>query len=324
MKKFSKIAVTVIIALVIIGLTLPLINIFAQENLQAPLKEVENKVDELVQLKDNSTLSDKEKEIKEIQIRKESLAKIADLSLLEIKNLEDKINALELESKDQIAIKEIFLNILENNKKYSEELKKKNEKENISLDEVKNLAQEYKDWRQENYDKYIKELTVFVLTFQEKQVLKTANTRLDKIMSDLKKLETAKILKKEDTWNLVNASMKSLTNAQTFNSKGENLIINLIKKNILISASSTLLIENASSTLATTTKSLFTLASTTAASDQKIKTNIASSTASSTPKIISDEDKAQTWIEKSLQEIKNAYNSFLSISDKVKLKLKIK
>ncbi|MHB9019644.1 MAG: hypothetical protein ACYC3G_02070, partial [Minisyncoccota bacterium] len=133
-KKSLKVIVIVIIILV--TLSLGLSPIFAQENLVTPNKEVSTKVDELVELKDDNTLSDKEKEIKEIQIRKEALDKIAGLSLLEIKNLEDKINSLNFESDTQNKIKEAFLGILEKNKKYSEELKVKIENNELTLEEV--------------------------------------------------------------------------------------------------------------------------------------------------------------------------------------------
>ncbi len=68
MKKVSKAFVIIIISLVILGLTLPLLNIFAQENLQAPLKDVENKVGELIELKDDDTLSEKEKEERKVKL----------------------------------------------------------------------------------------------------------------------------------------------------------------------------------------------------------------------------------------------------------------
>jgi len=318
MKKALK--TFVIIIIILVTLSLGLSPIFAQENLQAPNKEVANKVDELVELKDDSTLSDQDKEVKEIQIRKEALGKITDLSLVEIKNLEGKINSLDFGSDAQIKIKEKFLEILDNNKKYSEDLKTKTENDKITLDEVKNLAQEYKDWREENYNQYVKKLTVFVLTFQEKDVLKTANTRLEKIMADLKKLENAKIIKKEDTWKYIDSAMKSLANAQIFNSNAEKIIINAIEKDIINIASST---PEMTAEIATTTPEKIEKP----AIKPAIEISAASSTvklATSTPKIIKEEDNAQTLIERSLKEIKNAYASFISISAKVSQKLKLK
>lgn len=317
MKKVFKVFVIVIIALVVLSLTLSPI-FAAQENLQIPNKEVANKVGELVELKDDSTLSEQDKEVKEIQIRKEALGKITNLSLVEIKNLENRLSSFDFKSDTQIKIKEKFLEILDNNKKYSEDLKIKTENNELTLEEVKNLAQEYKDWRDENYNIYVKKLTVFILTFQEKNVLETANTRLEKIIVDLGKLENAKLIKKEDTWKYIDSAMKSLTDAQIFNSNAEKIIINAIEKDIINIATSTPeIITNTATTTPEKIEELIT---------KPAEESLASSTAqlaTSTPiKVITEEDAAQTLIEKSLKEIKNAYNDFISISNKVRAKLK--
>jgi len=294
MKKALK-AITIVI-IILITLSLGLSPIFAaQENLQAPNKDVANKVDELVELKDDSTLSDQDKEIKEIRIRKEALGKIAGLSLLEIKNLEGRINSLNFESGAQTEIKEMFLKILDNNTKYSKDLKIKTENDELTLEEVKNLAQEYKDWRDGNYNKYVKKLTVFILTFQEKNVLETANIRLEKIMVDLGKLESANLVKKEDTWKYIDSAMKSLTNAQIFNSNAEKIIIDIIEKDIINIATSTpKIITEVATTTPAKIEELIT--------DKSIEGSLASSTvklATSTPiKVITEEDAAQTLIEK--------------------------
>jgi hypothetical protein len=354
LKQLYKLFTIIIVSLVVLGLTLPLLNIFAQENLKAPLGEVMNKLDELVELKDDNTLSEEEKEEKEILVRQEILNKIVDLSLLEVENLKNRINSLDLELENQIIIAEKFLEILEKNIEYSNELKESNDKKDITLEEVKNLAQEYKDWRENNYSKYVKKIFTFILVFQEKQVLKMANTRLDKIMSDLEKLEKANILKKEDTWKFINTSMDNLANAQISNSKAEAIIIRLIEKEIINIASSTLLMINGTTTemlgqapvLATTTMMGTTtiMATTTiVATTTTIVVNIPETStstvgiideteevtygieATSSPEeIINEEDEARSLIEESLQEIKNAYNNFISISNKVKLKLKLK
>jgi len=314
MKKLSKTFSTIIIVLVILGLTLPVLSIFAQENLQAPLREVSNKVEELIELKDDNTLSDQEKEEKEIQVRKEALEKIIDLSLIETKNLANKINALELSSEDQIAIKVKLISILDANESYSKELKTKTEKEDISLEEIKNLAQEYKDWRDENYNKYVKKITVFILTFQEKQVLKTADIRLEKIMSDLKKLEDLKVLKKEDTLKFITDSTKNLANAQVLNKNAESLIIEIIKKDLLETATTSPETLSASTTPEIASISL--MAAPAPSQEQEIATT--------TAKIITEEENAQSLIEQSLQEIKNAYTNFISISTKVNQRLKLR
>ena len=125
--------------------------------------------------------------------------------------------------------------------------------------------------------------------------------------------------------------MKSLTNAQIFNSNAEKIIISVIEKDIINIATST---PASTSAFATSTSELIETATTTPEKIEKImiKSTVEKSIASSTSKLATStptikivlEDNAQTLIEKSLKEIKNAYNNFISISAKVSQKLKIK
>jgi hypothetical protein len=330
MKKTSKILASIVILFVIAGLTLPLLKIYAAESApsqdnsqasqdsQASLEQVQGTVDELVQLKDDSSISAQEKEKQEIQIRKKALDQILDLSLSDIKNLEDKLNALTLTTDDQKAARGLFLAILDKNINYSESLKVDVDKDGITLDEIKNLAQEYKDWRANNYDTYVKKMTAFILIYQEQGVLKIANIRLDKIISDLNNLEKTNLINKEDTWDLLNLSMNSLGNAKIYNDSAAKIVAGYVQ-DLLAAASST-------QEQITATTSPESLVETLATSSQ-LKIEMASTTATSTAtsaKQINIDDKSHSLIEQSLQEIKNAYNDFIKISNIVSQKLNLK
>jgi len=114
--------------------------------------------------------------------------------------------------------------------------------------------------------------------------------------------------------------MKSLANAQIFNSDAEKTIIGAIEKDIMNAATST---QEIIGETATTTPEI--IKETAVEAPVTLMASSTSLSATSTPKkIILEEDNAQTLIEKSLKEIKNAYTSFISISNKVSLKLRLK
>lgn len=328
MKKTSKLLASIVILFVIAGLTLPLLKIYAaesapaQDGTQASLEQVQGTVDELIQLKDDSNIPDKEKEAQEIQIRKKAMDQIIDLSLSEIKNLENKLNSLKLTTDEQKEEMAIFLNILDKNINYSEELKTNVDKDGLTSNEIKKMAQEYKDWRAENYDIYIKKITAFILIFQEKDVLKIANTRLDKIVSDLTNLEKSNLIAKEDTWNLINLSIKSLGNAQIYNNKAERIISGYVQ-DLITAASSTQEISSSTPDIlsATSSENLINTATSTQIIDATSTTS--TTMASSSKAQIEIENESHNLIEQSLKEIKNAYNDFIAISNLVSKKLKL-
>ncbi|TSC96903.1 MAG: Uncharacterized protein Athens071426_359 [Parcubacteria group bacterium Athens0714_26] len=307
MKKFTRLFLIIVILFVILGLILPLLKIDAAENPDPKtdsLKGVMNNINELNNLKDNNNLSAEEKDAKELELRKDALSKILDLTLMEIDSFKNNLESLQLEKGKQTDTKNQLLDLLNTDKQYSENLKETLQNE-LSLDDTKNLTQEFKDWKDANYNFDIQKITSFTLVFQEKYVLKIADTRLNKINSDLKKLEGMKLISKEDNRKSLDSATKSLTNAHNLYSSAENLLMNALKNEF--NASSTLLNDS----LATTTIKDANEASST------IKTT---STGTTTPQF-EKRDDIKLLIEKSFNEVKNAYKYFLDISNKVRKKL---
>lgn len=314
MKKFSKTILFIIIAIVILGMLSSVLkfkafaaetpaNTNTESTLESPLKGVINSVDELVNLKDDNTLTAEEKIKKEIELRKDALLKIVELSLLETNNLKDKLNAIKTDNNEQEQIKNRLIETLEKNKAYIEQIKT-NLENDLLLEEIKDLTKNFKTWREDYYNDSVKKSLAFSLVFQEKSALKTADSRLEKIISDLRKLENAKLIKKEDTKKLLDASIKNLTNAHLLNNKAERSLISGLKQYFAA--------EDATTT-----------AETLSGEENSLSKNETATSTEVTKVKFEEKDEIKLLVEKSLDEIKNAYKNFLEISIRVKKKLGI-
>lgn len=284
-----------LVAVVIAGLILPFLKTGAAEKTEA-LKEVNEIVDDLINLKDDDNLSKEEKNSQEISVRKEALEKIIDLSLAEIQDLRQKLEALELADKSQKETKSSFLESLKNFEEYYNGLRAELDKDQ-TIDSLKDLAKELKSWRAKEYIAKTQFILSFTLIHNEKLVLKIADERLDKINSDIKKLENAKMIKKNSFNSEFASAMKSLAAAHLLNSNAEKIFSKSLEEIILASSTASSSAVSIDGSEATTT------------------------IATSTKKSLSPEIEIKQLIEKSLKEIKNAYNNFLSISKAVKKKL---
>ncbi|MDD5547800.1 MAG: hypothetical protein PHN74_02825 [Candidatus Pacebacteria bacterium] len=293
MKKISKILLIIVILFVTLGMLLPIFNLHAQESL---LKEVVGSVDDLINIKDNSSLSDEERLSQEIEARKSALLKIVDLSLNEIENLGDKLKSLSLTGEKATALKDQFLAILGQNEQYSGQLKESLSSDKaFSLDEIKQVAKDFKDWRETYYNENVRKILSFVIVFQEKSILKTADARLEKIISDLRKLESAKLIKREDSWNYLNSAIKNLANANLLNNKAEILLMSTLEDMINASTSTEVFLND------------------------PLNNKKATSTEIKTEN--KNYDSIKSMVEKSMNEIKNAYKNFVDISNKIRKKL---
>lgn len=223
----SKIIKIAIVAAVIAGLVLPLLNLQAAEINPAAkpetIKEVGQLVDDLTAVKNNEDLSDSEKEQREIAIRREALAKILYLSKLEVQDLQVKLEGLGLDKIREQEIKKQFIELLKTYEEYYQVLENKLQ-ESLSLLELKELTKNLQEWRRGNYGQKVALIANFIMVFKEKASLEIADARLEKIMADLKKLESAKLIKRETLQSYLNAAIQQLSQAKLLNKKASDLL----------------------------------------------------------------------------------------------------
>ena len=151
---------------------------------------VETSVNELLTVRDDTSLSEEDKLLKEFELRKKILSEVLTLSIDEVAKLTAKVDALPefAENSREKELQNEFKAVLETyTAYYTEQFKKLAEL--TKIDETKSLAQEIKDYRDNIYNPQIQKIVNFVLLFYNDDVLKIANTRLDKISADIKKLE---------------------------------------------------------------------------------------------------------------------------------------
>lgn len=255
---------------------------YAEENLLTVLKEVVNRVIAIGGIKNNDSLSGEEKRIKELQTRKEALYRIFDLTLLEDNDLKNKLNSLKnLNEKQKELRNELLSTFGENENAYAE--MKKRLKDLDTITSVKQLAIDFKNWRNLVYNPKVEKIIAFTLIFQEKNILDIASQRLEKIKSDLEKLEDAKSIQKEDTADLLQKALLSINQAKDSNRQAEIIITEILKNELnKLAQSNSVFSKNKEKELLLSSKNL---------------------------------------VEESLKQIKNAYKIFIDIGKLVKEKL---
>ena len=198
-----------------------------QESLNSLLQNIAAKVGQISTIAENPDLPAEEKELEETRIRKEALSLIFDLTLLEDEGLKNKLNDLDNLNKDQDKIREKLLVIFtENENAYKEMRKRLAEAE--TLEEVKNLASDFKNWRGAVYNPKVEKVVSFVLIFRQKQILDIAWQRLEKIKADLERLEVAGLIKSEETEEFLLNAILDLETAQKLNQQAEGSLTSII------------------------------------------------------------------------------------------------
>lgn len=291
------------------------------ESMQKALESVKGTLDDLVAAKD-------EQKPVELGLRIEALKKAINLSAAEAKELRVKLIAIEdLDAKTD-AWREIMADQMKKAAEYAlgeGKAIETNEKE-MTLAEVKDIAARFKAWRESSYLPVVGQVRDYFLIAQEEKTIETAKSRWQKIDSDIKKLEKAKIKNIESV-------RKMLTNADFLIAEGEAMNQEAWTSFVDVYISRT------TSTAATSTDSNATTTETSATStDSNATTTVQEnpitleSSTSSSPLASSTDAKDEPvplpppsirdLVHGSLSKIKDAYKVFIDMSNVVRKLLK--
>lgn len=174
-------------AAVLVGLFLLAPGAGAQTTaLKKAVEEIKDSVDLLIGAKDSDSES--------LAFRVETFKKVVELAITEAKDLKIKILGFETEDETVTAWKEsriAEINALVSY--YAEQEESAVSLKEPSLENLKKIAQDFKDHRENVFRPLAEEIGNFFLIQQENKALETAQKRLAKIAKDIEKLKNQKI-----------------------------------------------------------------------------------------------------------------------------------
>ncbi|HAL24222.1 MAG: hypothetical protein UY31_C0038G0008 [Candidatus Wolfebacteria bacterium GW2011_GWE1_48_7] len=157
-----------------------------------------------------------------IEQRKDILAEIITASQSEVKNLQEKLTILDLDEDWSLARKQ-FLTRLATSSAYYSSLEDRLTRETVTLDEVKSIAKELRDWRETVYTPELKVAGNMLLIYQTDDVRRIVQARNEKIANDIKKLDRQKLVNTDTLKKYLGQADKSIKNAAVLNTKAKEL-----------------------------------------------------------------------------------------------------
>ena len=272
-----------LIILITIGLmTKPIIFVYAQETattsnfqtntsiLQKALKSIED----LINIKDEEGES--------LAFRIKAFKQVIELAIAEAKNLKVKLISLEkLDEKELDWQNEQIEKLNTIIEFYEKEQKTLSEQKAVTLEWIKTKAQNFKEWREDNYFPVAEDINNFLLIQQQQKAIETAQERLKKINRDLQ------LFKKREIKNL-------------------KLLSDLFAKAELAITESIKLNKQATTAFWEDQKK------------SKLINNTTTTVSSTTTLSISSSINIRDLIKESLNKIKEAYQIFIEMSKLVK------
>ncbi|MFA5173253.1 MAG: hypothetical protein WC435_02550 [Candidatus Paceibacterota bacterium] len=286
------------------SLLLAILGLFSFSNFTALAAEktcneqIEEKLNNLLLVKDDLKLSEEKKSDLEFEAKKILLDSIISCSGKELEEIKSELNNLKKLGDEDGKIREVFLLKIDEFFKFFEEKNNVFKEIKDDREKIKELAKEILDWRQNVYSPLIKKVVNFTYFFKQKNIIGTAEVRLAKISSSLKKMLS---IENKEINNLLSSSSKKISAASELNNKAYSLINEDFKK----------FIEETSAT--STPDALI--------SNQEVKGEDKETSEKTEEKeeVKPEEEKefADKLIKESLDKIKEAYQDFFKVSKSV-------
>ncbi len=162
-----------------------------------------------------------------LESKKESLTDALTASYDELNELKSEVKSIKV-SDQWDKIKTNLLNQTDKIKDYYDSSSEKLVSENINQDSIKSLAKELKSFREGVFSEYYKNAINFILIFEEADLLKIADSRLDKISSDIARLEKQSVSKAKTLKAFYSDADKHLKLAHNLNDSAKTLFYNYL------------------------------------------------------------------------------------------------
>jgi len=266
------------------------------------LKNVQEGVDELTNVKNENSRES-------FNSRVETFKEVLNLSLSEMENIKLRLLSLDNLTKKGLVLREEMISwfdkILKFYNSQKQDLKKLENDENATINDIKNLAQKFKEWRETDYLPKIDEIYNFILINLEKEAVQMAQNRFQKISRSLNQLKENNVKNLDGVFELLDKTKKIIQEGNELNQKSEDLFWQFLTPS---------LIEKNSSTSPTSSGEV---SSTEINFLNSTSSNVSSST-TMTEEINPPSPSIKDLTKESLNKIKEAYQIFIEISNLVR------
>ena len=159
--------------------------------------------------------------------RKKIISDVLALSLQEITSVREKLNATHIDKESQLwTIREIILRWLNAEEKYFREIKDRVDND-LNLGEVKALAREIQNHRNENYNANLINALDFILILRTLRLTDVAENRWNRINTDLQKIEGAGLIRVSSFAPQMSEAKERIDSARSLAEKSLVLIKNI-------------------------------------------------------------------------------------------------
>lgn len=197
------------------------------------LSETQQEVSQLQAVKDDTTISDSQKESEEIQLRRKIISNVLDISLSQIEDARSQVDNLSFPSGPSGGgtwekVKDYLNKGLDDSQQYYED-RQKGLADNYYMpnDQLKSLAKSIGDEKSGVIDQSIQRVNIISALLNIPRVLSVADQRLTKVKADISKIYSQNLTENPALQNLLDHASSEISDAHSHNDEALTIATNL-------------------------------------------------------------------------------------------------
>ena len=279
----------------------------ASNTIDAKISETKDAVQKLLELKDDTTISAKDREKLEFQLKKSIVADIIDISGTQLNDAREQMQKTAFpQSEDWNEVKKFISVSLDEYDTYYKDARQSLRANDLTLDAVKDIAKKIEEKKTSEIDVFLRKTANIGTTFGISDILKRADERLKKVESDVDKVYAQKLTQKGDLKNSFQKAAEAVGNARTLNNRTKEIILNIYTA----TTSSSTQTSTSSDFMISFEKDVQTFL------NEKSTSTPSEELATSTPPLTNEqkEEYLQDLIRQSAEKVRDAYTIFIQMS----------
>ena len=169
-------------------------SIASASTLPAARQNLKESFNQLIEARDSDSANNLSEQ-NNITNRKKVISDVLTLSRQEIESVRTRLNTAHIDKESQLwTVRKIILQWLDSEEKYFKEIEDRLSEE-LSLNEVKDLAREIQNHRNEKYNANLANALDFIFALRTLRLTDIASNRWDRINSDLQRIERAGLIR---------------------------------------------------------------------------------------------------------------------------------
>ncbi len=201
----------------------------AASDVDSKIAETKTNVQRLLEIKDNTSITQQEKDRLELQLKKNIVTNIIDISVSQLSDIRSKLSGIAFpQTDDWKSVQSYLFSGIDSYLSFYQQSKNTVQSgDALTLDQVQEIAKNIEQKKSQEIDTFTEKASNVISAFNIADIVKLADDRLSKVRSDVDKVYAQKLVKTNVLRDSLDKAAQAVQDARDANISSKEIILNV-------------------------------------------------------------------------------------------------